>query len=169
MRLFVIITFLFISFIAVGQDMNMEGIESEEKVKTIESVEEVHLNWMTSLDKAKSKAKRSKKPILVYFSGSDWCTPCKRLEKHFFNTLEFKKAAEQYHLVYLDNPYRDDIIPEKEKKENKKIADKFDVKFPTIIAFDYNGKERNRVERFSGNDPRYHWQFMKQNESIFKL
>lgn len=169
MRLFVFITVLLISFSASAQNMSMEGLEAKKEVKETDSVKEVQLDWLTSLEKAKAKAKKSKKPILVYFSGSDWCTPCKKLEKHFFNTPAFEKAAKKYHLVYLDNPYRDDIIPEKEKKENKKIADKLDVKFPTVIAFDFKGKERNRVERFSGEDPRYHWKFMKENESIFKL
>ena len=169
MRLVVFISILFLSSLAIAQDMSMEGIEAQEKVFKKKPVKEMNLEWMTSLEKAKAVARRSKKPILVYFSGSDWCTPCKKLEKQFFKTEAFQKVSQKYHLVYLDNPYRDDIISEKEKKENKKIADKFKVKFPTVIALDYKGVERNRVERFSGNDTRYHWKFMEDNEKIFRL
>ncbi|PQJ19880.1 hypothetical protein BST94_06295 [Nonlabens xylanidelens] len=127
------------------------------------------LQWLTSLDEAKKEARKTKKPILVYFTGSDWCTPCVKLEKYFFHTDKFVEESAKYHIVYLDNPYRDDIISENEKKTNKKLSDKYKVKYPTIIALDYRGSERNRVERFSGNDPRYHWRFMDENKSIFRL
>jgi len=33
--------------------------------------------WLDNLDQASKKAIDTKKPILVYFSGSDWCRPCK--------------------------------------------------------------------------------------------
>lgn len=139
-------------------------------VEEKDPVKESELKWLTNLDKAKARAKKYKKPILVYFTGSDWCLPCKKLEKHFFKTDQFKAASQNYILVYLDNPYRDDIIPLKEKKENKIIATRFKVDFfPVLIALDYEGNERNRVERFSGEDATYHWKFMDKNKSIFKL
>ncbi|WP_124979878.1 thioredoxin family protein [Nonlabens xiamenensis] len=159
------IFFLFVSFLSTAQEMAV----ATSATPTQELQEEPHLNWFTSLEDAKKKARSTKKPILVYFTGSDWCTPCKKLEQYFLHTDEFLEQSQNYHLVYLDSPYRDDIIPMKDKKANKKLADQYDVTFPTIIALDHTGKERNRVERFSGDDPRYHWNFMKENKAIFRL
>ncbi|PPK92805.1 MULTISPECIES: thioredoxin family protein [Nonlabens] len=164
MRLLFILPFLLFSMAVSAQD------EASNDVQVANSEEVTYdLQWLTSLDEAKKEARKTKKPILVYFTGSDWCTPCVKLEKYFFHTDKFVEESAKYHIVYLDNPYRDDIISENEKKTNKKLSDKYKVKYPTIIALDYRGSERNRVERFSGNDPRYHWRFMDENKSIFRL
>ncbi|MEO9954887.1 thioredoxin family protein [Nonlabens sp.] len=164
MRLLFILPFLLFSIAVSAQDEASNDVQ-------VASNEEVtyDLQWLTSLDEAKKEARKTKKPILVYFTGSDWCTPCVKLEKYFFHTDKFVEESAKYHIVYLDNPYRDDIISENEKKTNKKLSDKYKVKYPTIIALDYRGSERNRVERFSGDDPRYHWRFMDENKSIFRL
>ena len=164
MRLLFILPFLLFSMAVSAQD------DASNDVQVANSEEVTYdLQWLTSLDEAKKEARKTKKPILVYFTGSDWCTPCVKLEKYFFHTDKFVEESAKYHIVYLDNPYRDDIISENEKKTNKKLSDKYKVKYPTIIALDYRGSERNRVERFSGNDPRYHWRFMDENKSIFRL
>lgn len=126
--------------------------------------------WITSLDEAKELAKKEKKPMLVYFTGSDWCTPCKKLKNDFFNTSEFIEASSDYIVVKLDLPYRDDIISMEEKKANKEAQKKLKVSaFPALLALDYRGKERNRIERYSYPDPYYYWEFMKKNSRLFNL
>jgi len=42
------------------------------------------VNWQTDFDLAKKQAKEENKPILMLFTGSDWCPPCKMLKKRFF-------------------------------------------------------------------------------------
>jgi thioredoxin-related protein len=171
MKSYFILVLLFVSTFTIAQNMSMEGLDNvDEIVEKKETAKQIQLDWLTNLDTAKAKAKKTKKPILVYFTGSDWCPPCKKLEKHFFHTDQFEAESKKYVLVYLDNPYRDDIIPRKEKKENKITASKYKVNFfPVLIALDHKGVERNRVERFSGEDATYHWKFMNKNKSIFKL
>ena len=53
-----------------------------------------NLNWLTDFDSAKKESSSTKKPILMYFTGSDWCGPCKMLKKDFFNTEAFETKAE---------------------------------------------------------------------------
>lgn len=98
--------------------------------------------WMTDLDKAKEKAKTDKKPVMVLFTGSDWCPPCKMMHKAVFAKDEFKKKAEKkYLLVVLDIPKKD---PEM-KKKNGAIMGKLGVQgVPTIILFNKDGKEFDR-------------------------
>ncbi|WP_335967287.1 thioredoxin family protein [Galbibacter sp. PAP.153] len=38
------------------------------------------VNWLTDYPEAKAIAKQEKKNILMYFTGSDWCGPCKMLK-----------------------------------------------------------------------------------------
>jgi thiol:disulfide interchange protein len=51
----------------------------------------VFLNWESNFKVALKKSKKEKKPILIYFTGSDWCGPCKVLDKKLFHSEKFKK------------------------------------------------------------------------------
>ncbi|BCX48270.1 hypothetical protein HAHE_21780 [Haloferula helveola] len=98
--------------------------------------------WSTDLEKAFKDAKAQNKPVLVEFTGSDWCPPCIAMRKNVFSKKEFvKKASEDFILVELDFPRGDKEV----KKKNEPYAKKYDIEgFPTVILFDSNGKEFNR-------------------------
>ena len=44
--------------------------------------------WMTDFEAAKVKAKAENKPMLLSFTGSDWCPPCMALKKNVFQKKE---------------------------------------------------------------------------------
>ncbi len=163
MRVFSILILLCFSLSITAQEsFNEQVIDAQ--------VTSVEPEWITNLDEAKQIAKKEKKPMLVYFTGSDWCTPCKKLKNDFFNTQEFVDASSEYVVVMLDLPYRDDIISMDAKKANKEAQKKLKVSaFPALLALDYRGKERNRIERYSYPDPHYYWEFMKKNARLFSL
>lgn len=50
--------------------------------------------WMTDFEAAREKAKKEDKPILMNFTGSDFCPPCIMLSKEVFQTKEFNEYAE---------------------------------------------------------------------------
>ena len=61
--------------------------------------------WLTDLPKAQAQAKAEKKIVLMDFTGSDWCPPCKALHKNVFSTQEFQEyAAKNLVLVEVDFP-----------------------------------------------------------------
>lgn len=95
-----------------------------------------NLNWLTDFDEAKKEASSSKKPILIYFTGSDWCGPCKSLKKDFFNTDAFEKKSKNFVLLMIDMPRRLDIITAEQKKKNKVIVSKYNTKgsYPNLVA-----------------------------------
>jgi uncharacterized protein YyaL (SSP411 family) len=47
------------------------------------------VDWLTDLNTALDKGKREKKPVLVDFTGSDWCSWCKRLKSDVFDQPRF--------------------------------------------------------------------------------
>lgn len=98
--------------------------------------------WMTDVDAALAKAKTSKKPVLVEFTGSDWCPPCMMMHKKVFSQKEFMtKASAKFILVKIDIPRADKELYAK----NQKVLKKYQVKgVPTVILFDANGKEFDR-------------------------
>jgi thioredoxin-related protein len=63
------------------------------------------LKWETNLDVAMKISKKTKKPMLLFFTGSDWCGWCIRLQKEVLQTPEFAKwAKKNVVLVELDFP-----------------------------------------------------------------
>ena len=81
--------------------------------------------------------------ILVEFTGSDWCPPCKALKKNVFNTDKFKAyAKENLVLVELDFPRDKSKLSKEQIAYNKAQAAKFGIRgYPTVFLLDASGKE----------------------------
>ena len=97
--------------------------------------------WLTDLDVAKAQAVQENKPVLVDFTGSDWCPPCKALHKNVFESAEFTAVASKYVLVELDFPKAKPQAPEL-KAKNAELSKKFDISgFPTVLLIDAKSGE----------------------------
>ena len=107
--------------------------------------------WLTDLDVAKAQALKENKPILVDFTGSDWCAPCQALRKNVFESPEFAAVASQYVLVELDYPHRKPQSPSLVAK-HAEVAKCFGVDgFPTVLLIDAkSGEVFGRTVGFSG-------------------
>jgi thiol-disulfide isomerase/thioredoxin len=97
--------------------------------------------WFTDHKKAVELSKKTGRPILFDFTGSDWCPPCKALEKNVFQSAEFKKYSdEKLILLKLDFPRRAEQS-QTEKEQNRALAGKYEIKgFPTVLLLDPAGK-----------------------------
>ena len=91
------------------------------------------LTWHTDVSKASEIAMKEKKPLLLFFTGSDWCGWCIRLQKEVFKTPEFEKwAKDNVVLVELDFPRRTPQEPEIQK-QNAELQQTFAVQgYPTV-------------------------------------
>ncbi len=97
--------------------------------------------WMVDYAAAVEKAKAEKKPILINFTGSDWCGWCVKMDEETFSKPAFQElAAQRLVLLEVDFP-RNKSQPPKLKKQNKELQEKFNVKgFPTFVVINPNGK-----------------------------
>lgn len=93
--------------------------------------------WLVNLDEAFEKSKKTGKPIMANFTGSDWCGWCKRLTASVFSQEEFKKwATKNVILLELDFPRRKQI-PENIRSQNASLQQAFQVSgYPTVWVFD---------------------------------
>lgn len=91
------------------------------------------LVWNTNLDNAVEISKKSKKPLMLFFTGSDWCGWCKRLQSEVFKKPEFETWAKaNVVLVEVDFPRRTPLTPELQTQNNQ-LQQFFQVQgFPTI-------------------------------------
>jgi thioredoxin-related protein len=101
-------------------------------------------SWNSSLDKAKAVASKDHKYILLNFSGSDWCGPCIRLHKEFFDTDTFSKLADSnLVLVNADFPrQKKNQLAKDIQKQNEQLAEQYNSRgaFPYTLLLDANGK-----------------------------
>ncbi|CAI8334931.1 MAG: Disulfide bond reductase DsbH [Opitutia bacterium UBA7350] len=96
--------------------------------------------WETDFEAAQAKAKATGKPMLLDFTGSDWCGWCIRLKKEVFSQAEFiDYAASAFVLVTVDFP-RGKPQSEALQQQNDALAKKYGVSgFPTIILLSPDG------------------------------
>lgn len=100
--------------------------------------------WHNNLEEAKNIAQKEHKYILLNFSGSDWCGPCIRMRKEFFDSGVFKEMADsELVLVNADFPRnKKNQPPPAQQKINDEMADKYNSqgKFPYTLLLDPKGK-----------------------------
>ena len=124
-------------------------------------------DWKTNYDVAVKLAKKSNKKVLVYFTGSDWCGPCKALKKDLFETKAFEQLSENYVLLYIDIPRNKDLLSTEQMAHNKELLKKLNKKgvFPLFIALNNKGKVLDEYSGYSMNgDVRYHLSFLEKNK-----
>jgi len=110
---------LFITLLLVVSSMT---IQAQEK-----------LTWHTNIDEAIAVSKTENKPLFLFFTGSDWCGWCIRLQKEVLKTPEFAAwAKDKVVLVEVDFPRRSPQLPETQQQNNQ-LQQLFAVQgFPTI-------------------------------------
>ena len=89
--------------------------------------------WHTDIKKAIAISTKEQKPLFLFFTGSDWCGWCIKLQKEVFKTPEFTAwAKDNVVLVDLDFPRRTPQDPAL-KEQNEGLQQIFQVQgFPTI-------------------------------------
>lgn len=148
-RIYLTILILFLGFTTVKAQETVDAQEviEVEAVKTLPTI-----NWETSYKEAVAKAKAENKPLLVYFTGSDWCGICKLLDKKLFNTKKFvdEYATDKMVVYKADFPLNKDLITQEMRKTNIKLKDKFLSRFknkkgkipaPVLLMLNSNEEE----------------------------
>ncbi len=107
--------------------------------------------WHTDFAKAQAAARSSNRPLLINFTGSDWCGWCVRLKDEVFSKLEFHQFVAK-HLVLFEADF-----PKRKKPsaaiadQNERLAKQHRVRgFPTIVLLDSNGREIGQLGYLPG-------------------
>lgn len=96
--------------------------------------------WLTDFEAAKRKAAAEHKPILVDFTGSDWCGYCIRMKRDVFDTPEFGAYASEHFVLLEVNLPKDPAFDREQLKRNHRLCDLFDVSaFPTVLVLSSRG------------------------------
>lgn len=112
--------------------------------------------WIENYDAALAAAKELKRPILVNFTGSDWCSWCKKLSAEVFTQDQFKEYAKA-NLVLLKLDFPRSIPQTAElKAQNGKLQEQFKIEgYPTIVLLNGTGTEISRLGYEPGGAANY--------------
>ena len=102
--------------------------------------------WLTDAQAAQTKAKEENKLVLLDFTGSDWCSWCKKLKREVFDKPEFAQFAHsKLVLVEVDFP-RNKTLPEVQRQANGRLDKTYGINsYPTIILLNPDGKQVGRM------------------------
>jgi thioredoxin-related protein len=91
------------------------------------------LTWHTDINKAIEIANKEDLPLFLFFTGSDWCGWCIRLQNEVFKKPEFATwAIKNVVLVELDYP-RKTKLEESLQAQNNEMQKIFNVTgYPTV-------------------------------------
>jgi protein disulfide-isomerase len=94
------------------------------------------LVWHTNLMEASNLSMKTGKPVFAFFTGSDWCGWCMKLQANVFAKDAFIAWAQKnVILLELDFPRRKQLSPEL-TKQNNDLQQTFQVQgFPTVWLF----------------------------------
>lgn len=97
--------------------------------------------WHSDYDKALSLADEKKRFVLTYFSGSDWCAACWKLDENVLSQPDFQAYIDSnFVLLNLDFP---SVLPQPEsiREKNEKLRKTFEIDaFPSFIILTESGE-----------------------------
>ena len=111
--------------------------------------------WLIDAKAAKEQAAKEGKAVLMDFTGSDWCPPCKQLKSKVLDSTPFKEFADKnLVLLELDFPKDKKKVSKETQKQNAEMSKEYKITgYPTIIVLDKNGKEVGREVGYGGESP----------------
>ena len=98
-------------------------------------------SWTMDYKAALALAKEKDLPIMLNFTGSDWCGWCIRMDRGVFAKKEWSRwATENLLLVTLDFPKGKNIVPEKYQNRNRQLQRQYMVRgYPPYVIVDVDG------------------------------
>ncbi len=128
---------------------SLVGVKGQENVR----IDNHNLKWNLDYERANEISKQDKKPIFIWFTGSDWCGACKQVEQNYFSKKDFIKISDKFVLYEADFPKKENNQSELLKKVNEKLKKDFKIiSFPTTIILDFDGNVIGRIIGFRGNE-----------------
>ncbi len=125
------------------------------------------IQWLTSYEEAVKQSEATGRPIALFFTGSDWCTWCKRLEQEVLHTSEFgHMTADRVIFVELDFPMHKPLDPQL-ARQNQQLKDKYNVQgFPNLVLTDSKGKRIGEMGYQKGGGEKFGRQLLAKVSSF---
>jgi len=127
------------------------------------------INWLDNFANAKAESKKTGKPILMLFTGSDWCGYCIKMEKDAFSKPDFQKFIQSKFVMFkADFPNRIKLQPGV-VTQNNELQKKYKVAgYPTVLITNAEGRVLAKTGFLRGNEKTYKAEYEKILKTIKK-
>jgi thiol-disulfide isomerase/thioredoxin len=95
------------------------------------------ISWQKDYQQALSLSKEQKKPVLLYFSGSDWCPHCMEMQHDIFSNGNFAEQVGSLFIFYhVDFPKRS-RLPYNVATLHNALKGKYQITgYPSVLVVD---------------------------------
>lgn len=110
------------------------------------------IEWQTNYAQARQEAEAQNKPMVLFFTGSDWCPWCIKIHNEIMSKPDFEnQVADKFVFVEIDRPKKTKL-PEDVQRQNAELTQRYKIRsFPTVLVV--NGQEKVIGEpRYTGNE-----------------
>lgn len=120
------------------------------------------IDWYDNFGKAQEESKKTGKPILMLFTGSDWCGFCIRMDKAAFSKPGFQEFIQSNFVMFkADFPRRTKLQPGI-AAQNNDLAEQYGIRgFPTVLITNSEGAVLARTGFIRGNESAYKAEYEK--------
>lgn len=114
------------------------------------------LQWFTNYEEGIQEARKTSRPALILFTGSDWCSWCIKLDKEILDKPEFADYIKgKFVFIKLDFPINKPL-PADQTARNKALQKQFGVQgFPTFVVLDSRQQKIGTVGYRAGGPKAY--------------
>ena len=109
-------------------------------------------DWTDDFNVAVQTAAKYNRPVLILFTGSDWCHWCKKLYKDVLSRDKFENFAERnLVLLYVDFP-SGKRLPSDLQSNNDALAQRYGVRgYPHTVVINPSGAVLGRITGYSSS------------------
>ena len=152
---------IFAIAIALLSNSAMAGDETDQNEKK-------YAPWVISYSEAVEQSKETGRPIMLFFSGSDWCNWCSRLTEEVFVSHEFARWSTDHVIkVEVDFPQGYEL-PAEIQIQNENLKARFGQHiqtYPTVLFINADGDLLGKTGYLSGGAPNW----VQSAKQLFQL
>jgi protein disulfide-isomerase len=105
----------------------------------------------TDFPKSVALAKKTNRPLLLAFLGTDWSISSLKLDREVFDQAEFADDGKYNFLLCKLHFYQTQERAPEIIRQNEELATKYGIEeFPTVVVLNSNGVEIGRVGYIAG-------------------
>jgi len=117
------------------------------------NIKDAKIDWNEDYEEVQTTAKALDRPILILFTGSDWCPPCKAFEERIAHEDAFLDYAQENLVLMMADFPRGKSQSRKVKAQNSELASQYKITgYPTLLLTDASGEAIAEVPR--GSSPK---------------
>lgn len=113
------------------------------------------INWTTNYADAQRKSMEGAKPILILFTGTNWCPACMKLEREVLTNPRFANGVANS-FVFMKAEFTDPSDAAITRSPYKQLLDRYNIEaFPSIVVTDAQGIQLFTVDYQEGGPDVY--------------